>query len=122
MPGANQIRQRNGARGGREIDVRGCDAAAGPRADSDSLRRPRGKRRVVARLPKTVPDGVAVDEHGAIYVTCYVPSRIYRVDPSGEVRILLDDWFSHTLSNPTNVAFGGPKFNELFAANLGAGT
>ena len=31
----------------------------------------------------------------------------------------LDDWFSHTLSNPTNIAFGGPKFNELFAANLG---
>lgn len=78
-----------------------------------------GRRRVVARLPKTVPDGVAVDSQGAIYVTCYAPSRIYRIDPSGALRILLDDWFSHTLSNPTNVAFGGPKFNELFAANLG---
>ena len=31
----------------------------------------------------------------------------------------MDDWEAHTLSNPTNIAFGGPAFDQLFVANLG---
>ena len=78
-----------------------------------------GKRSTFLDLPKTVPDGLAFDTAGNLYVTCYAPNRIYRVDPDGRVDLLLDDWEAHTLSNPTNIAFGGPHFDQLFASNLG---
>ena len=78
-----------------------------------------GAREVVVTLPDTVPDGVAVDAEGNLYVCCYAPSRIYRVAPGGEPEVFVDDWEAHTLCNPTNVAFGGPGFDQLFAANLG---
>lgn len=78
-----------------------------------------GARTVVATLPGTVPDGLAFDAAGALYITCYTPARIYRVDPGGAPEVLVDDWEAHTLSNPTNIAFGGSSFDQLFAANLG---
>lgn len=78
-----------------------------------------GAREVVALLPQTVPDGVAVDADGTLYVSCYTPCRIYRVAPGGAAEVVLDDWEAHTLGNPTNIAFGGPGFDQLFVANLG---
>jgi sugar lactone lactonase YvrE len=70
-------------------------------------------------LPATVPDGLAFDSSGTLYVGCYAPSRIYSVSPSGEAAILAEDWTAHALSNCTNLAFGGPRFDRLFVANLG---
>ena len=78
-----------------------------------------GKRKVFIRLPKTVPDGVAFDKRGNLYVSCYAPSRIYKVTPQRKVSVLIDDWEAHTISNCTNIAFGGSKFDQLFVANLG---
>jgi sugar lactone lactonase YvrE len=78
-----------------------------------------GAREVVVTLPETVPDGVAVDAEGRLYVCCYAPSRIYRVAPGGEAEVFVDDWEAHTLSNPTNLAFGGKDFDQLLVANLG---
>jgi gluconolactonase len=78
-----------------------------------------GKRSVYARIPKALPDGLAFDARGILYVTCYTPARIYKVTPTRKVSVLIDDWEAHTLSNPTNIAFGGEKFDQLFAANLG---
>jgi sugar lactone lactonase YvrE len=56
---------------------------------------------------------------GNLYVSCYAPNRIYKVTPGGEVTVFMDDWEAHTLSNPTNIAFGGPNLDQLFAANIG---
>ena len=78
-----------------------------------------GEREVFVTLPETVPDGVAFDNTGMLYVSCYAPNRIYRVSPNQEVTVFIDDWEAHTLANPTNVAFGGPNFDQLFTANLG---
>lgn len=78
-----------------------------------------GRRSVYARMPKTVPDGLAVDRRGNLYVSCYAPSRIYKVTPQRKLSILLDDWEAHTISNCTNMAFGGKNFDQLFVANLG---
>lgn len=78
-----------------------------------------GKRSVFARLPKTVPDGLAFDKRGNLYVSCYAPARIYKITPQRKVSILLDDWEAHTISNCTNIAFGGGKMDQLFVANLG---
>lgn len=78
-----------------------------------------GERSVFVTLPQTCPDGVAFDAEGNLYVSCYAPNRIYRVTPAQEVSLLIDDWEAHTLSNPTNIAFGGARFDQLYTANLG---
>lgn len=78
-----------------------------------------GKREVYATLPQTCPDGLAFDAEGNLYISCYAPNRIYKVNSRQEVRLLIDDWEGHTLSNPTNIAFGGEGFSDLFIANLG---
>ena len=78
-----------------------------------------GSREVFCILPETCPDGIAFDAEENLYVGCYAPSRIYKVNKNKTVTILVDDWEAHTISNPTNLAFGGKNFNELFTANLG---
>ena len=78
-----------------------------------------GKREVFCTLPKTVPDGVAFDMHDNLYVSCYAPNRIYKVAPDRTTSVWIDDWEAHTLSNPTNIAFGGNQFDQLFTSNLG---
>lgn len=78
-----------------------------------------GEREVFATLPDTVPDGIAFDEAGNLYVSCYAPNKIFRIDPDRTVSTIIDDWEAHTLCNPTNIAFGGPKFDRLYIASLG---
>jgi gluconolactonase len=63
-----------------------------------------------------LPDGLAFDVEGNLYVSCYEPSRIYRVSPGGQLALLIDDPDAHMLCHPTNCAFRG---TELFTANLG---
>lgn len=78
-----------------------------------------GERSLVCTLPETVPDGLAFDAAGNLYVSCYSPNKIFRVTPEGETSLLAYDWDGHTLSNPTNIAFGGPELRQLFTSNLG---
>jgi sugar lactone lactonase YvrE len=78
-----------------------------------------GRRSVYARIPKALPDGLAFDARGNLYVSCYTPARIYKVSTRRQVTVLIDDWEAHTLCNPTNIAFSGKNFDQLFAANLG---
>lgn len=78
-----------------------------------------GKRSVYSRLKKSLPDGLAFDARGNLYVSCYAPARIYKVTRDRKISVFIDDWEAHTLSNPTNIAFGGAKFDELYASNLG---
>jgi gluconolactonase len=78
-----------------------------------------GDRSLYCTLPESVPDGLAFDTAGNLYVTCYAPNKIYKVPPHREVTVLIDDWEAHTLSNPTNIAFGGANMDQIFAANLG---
>jgi len=78
-----------------------------------------GEREVFATVPESVPDGVAFDAAGNLYISCYAPNKIYKVAPDRTISLLVDDWEAHTLSNPTNIAFGGEHFDQLFTANLG---
>lgn len=79
-----------------------------------------GTREVFCTLPRSCPDGLAFDGDGNLYVGCYAPNYIYKVSPAQEVSLVIDDWEAHSLCNPTNLAFGGKDFNELYSANLGA--
>lgn len=78
-----------------------------------------GDREVFVTVPESVPDGVAFDAEGNLYIACYAPNKIYKVAPDHTITVLIDDWEAHTLSNPTNIAFGGPNFDQLYTANLG---
>jgi sugar lactone lactonase YvrE len=73
-------------------------------------------------LPRTVPDGLVVDEAGTLYVTCFQPNRVYRVYSGGRVELLLDDWSGIYLLAPTNGCFGGNGFTTLFLTSLGLHT
>lgn len=62
------------------------------------------------------PDGLAFDDAGNLYVSCYNPSRIFRVDPAGRVELYIEDPTSELICHPTNIAFAG---STLYTANLG---
>jgi sugar lactone lactonase YvrE len=75
-----------------------------------------GRREEVAGLGTALPDGLAFDAEGNLYVGCYEPSQILRIDPAGRVATLFRDETAHTLAHPTNLAFRG---STMFTANLG---
>jgi gluconolactonase len=78
-----------------------------------------GKREVFVTIPQSCPDGLAFDDDENLYIACYIPNAIYKAAKNQEITLLVDDWEAHTLSNPTNIAFGGKNFDKLFTANLG---
>ena len=63
-----------------------------------------------------LPDGLAFDVSGNLYIACYEPSRLYRASPAGALELLFDDPEAHMLCHPTNCAFRG---TDLFTSNLG---
>lgn len=71
-------------------------------------------------LSGTVPDGVAFDSDGRLYVSCYRPDRIYRVPAGGAPELLVDDPSGIGLCAPTNIAFHGSRLQRLAVANLGS--
>ncbi len=77
-----------------------------------------GRVQPVIELEQAVPDGIATDEEGNLYIGCYAPDRIYRLSPNGELDILVEDWKRNTLASPTNLAFGGPDRHTLIVANF----
>jgi len=79
-----------------------------------------GQREVLALLPETVPDGIAVSADGAeIFVSCYRPDRVYRISRDGASEIALDDPLGLLLNQPTSLAFAGEDLDQLVIANLG---
>ena len=66
-----------------------------------------------------VPDGLALDAPGNLYVTCYASDCIYRVNTDRSVELLACDPEGTRIARPTNAAFGGPAMDHLYVANLG---
>ena len=83
-----------------------------------------GSRHRVADLPRTVPDGIALCDDGALLVSCFQPNHIYRIAAGGGVpELVLDDWRGLQTLTPTNIAFFGPGGSRLAIASLyAAGT
>jgi gluconolactonase len=77
-----------------------------------------GKPRVYASGLHNVPDGAALDADGNLYVTCYASHNVYRVAPNGAVSLFAHDPEGTMIASPTNAAFGGANFNEIYFANL----
>jgi gluconolactonase len=77
-----------------------------------------GKPRVYASGLAKIPDGAALDAEGNLYVTTYATHSVYRIAPGGAVSLLASDPSATMLAAPTNAAFGGPNFDEMYFANL----
>ncbi|MGA9495458.1 MAG: SMP-30/gluconolactonase/LRE family protein [Terriglobales bacterium] len=78
-----------------------------------------GKSNVYASGLARIPDGIAFDAGGNLYVTCYASDNIYKVSRHGNVQLLAYDPSGTMIARPTNVAFGGANFDQMFVANLG---
>jgi gluconolactonase len=73
---------------------------------------------VYARPVGHVPDGMCMDAAGNLLVTSYGSHEIYRVSPDREVCLLAHDVNGILLGGPTNLAFGGSNYDEIYVANL----
>ena len=78
-----------------------------------------GDVETVVKLPGTVPDGVAFDIKGNLYISCYRPDIIYKFDISGDLNVLAIDYLGTMMACPTNVAFCGENLDIFLSANLG---
>jgi len=64
------------------------------------------------------PDGLTLDAEGNLYVCCYASDEIWRISPAREKTLFAWDRWAIKLGSPTNMAFGGKDFDELYVANL----
>jgi sugar lactone lactonase YvrE len=74
-----------------------------------------GRPEPFVELPGTLPDGLGFGPDDRLYVACYQPSQIVRID-DGQASVLIRDDDAMVLAHPTNVAFRG---STAFCANLG---
>lgn len=73
----------------------------------------------VVHMPKHIPDGIALDEKGRIWIACHRPDAIYVFDlETRRIEEFAYDWRGEELRGPTDVAFAGPKRDILLAASL----
>ncbi len=77
-----------------------------------------GKPQVYASGLASIPDGAALDAEGNLYVTTYATHSVYRIAPDGGVSLFAKDPSATMLAAPTNAAFGGNNFDEMYFANL----
>jgi gluconolactonase len=64
------------------------------------------------------PDGLTLDAEGNLYVCCYASDEIWRISPTQKKTLFAWDRWAIRLGSPTNMAFGGKDFDELYIANL----
>ena len=88
-----------------QIEIRGDGSAAKPTVYASHLAR--------------IPDGLAFDAVGNLFVTCYASDNVYKVSKRGKVQLVAYDPAGTIIARPTNIAFGGPNLDQIFLANLG---
>ncbi len=67
-----------------------------------------------------LPDGMAFDVEEHLIITLPMVNRLVVLDPNGHLSVLLDDPDGTKTQGPTNCAFGGPNFDDLYIAHLEA--
>lgn len=73
----------------------------------------------VVHMPGHVPDGIAFDDRGRIWIGCHRPDAIYVFDlQTRRLELFAHDWKGEALRGPTDVAFAGPNRDILLAASL----
>lgn len=78
-----------------------------------------GKFERVLHIPRHVPDGIAFDTEGRLWIACHRPDAIYFFDlQSRRLELFVDDWMGEALRGPTDIAFAGPNRDIMLAASL----
>jgi sugar lactone lactonase YvrE len=77
-----------------------------------------GERELVTALSRCVPDGLAVDVEGSLYISCYQPNQVWRRRLNGELELIIDDWTGEFVLSPTNIAFYGEHLDRLALVSL----
>ncbi|MDG0810031.1 SMP-30/gluconolactonase/LRE family protein [Cohnella rhizosphaerae] len=78
-----------------------------------------GEAEALISVPGVILDGLVLSGGGKLYVTCYEPSRIYRMDvnrPEAGLELVAEDPTAHELCHPTNGVLVG---DDLYVCNLG---
>jgi gluconolactonase len=66
------------------------------------------------------PDGMAFDSAGELVITLPEQRRVIGLARDLSLRVIADDPEGELMPFPTNCAFGGPDFRDLFVANMHA--
>ncbi|MFA6112314.1 MAG: hypothetical protein WDA75_26440, partial [Candidatus Latescibacterota bacterium] len=78
-----------------------------------------GRFERVVHMPRHVPDGIAFDDQGRLWIACHRPDAIYVFDlDTRHLELFAEDWRGEALRGPTDVAFAGPTREILLAASL----
>jgi gluconolactonase len=73
----------------------------------------------VVHLPRHIPDGIAFDDQGRLWIACHRPDKICCFDlNSRRLTTFAEDWEGEALRGPTDAAFAGPNRDILLAASL----
>ena len=73
----------------------------------------------VVHMPRHVPDGIAFDTEGRLWIACHRPDAIYCFDlDSRRLEVYAEDWKGEALRGPTDIAFAGPEREIMLAASL----
>lgn len=97
------------------VESRGRAVVRVPIEDDGSSGRPEP----LVDLTGSQPDGIALAEDGTMFVGCYRPDRVYRIEPGGSVELFGEDPDGVVLNQPANVAFFGPDRDRLVVSSLG---
>jgi sugar lactone lactonase YvrE len=65
-----------------------------------------------------VPDGIAFDEAGNLWVACPASNAIGIITPAGSWEVVVSDPDGRTIMLPTNVCFGGADRRTVYIGNL----
>ncbi len=78
-----------------------------------------GRFERVVHMPRHIPDGIAFDDTGRLWIACHRPDAIYVFDlQTRRLELFAEDWKGEKLRGPTDVAFAGPNCDMLLAASL----
>ena len=77
-----------------------------------------GESQLVTMLSRCVPDGLAFDERGSLYISCYQPNQVWRLSLEGHLDLIIDDWTGEFILSPTNIAFYGDELDRLALVSL----
>ena len=73
----------------------------------------------VVHMPRHIPDGIALDAEGRLWIACHRPDAIYVFNlKTRRLELFAEDWQGEALRGPTDVAFAGPDRDILLAASL----
>ena len=77
----------------------------------------------VVHMPRHIPDGVAFDEDGHLWIACHRPDKICVFDlATRRLEVFAEDWQGEALRGPCHLAFAGPTREILLASSLDKAT